>query len=94
MSVYIPGISKPISCYDCPCANGDRMRCQVAKRDFGFFEDTRPDWCPLIPIPEHGDLIDKQYAYQNTMMLGEHTRKIILKQINLLPVLIPADKEE
>lgn len=44
-----------------------------------------------MPVPEHGDLIDKQYAYQNTMTLGEHTRKIVLKQIDALPVVIPAD---
>lgn len=53
-----------------------------------------PANCPLISVPEHGDLVDKQYAYQNTMTLGERTRKIVLKQIDALPVVIPADKKE
>jgi hypothetical protein len=54
--------------------------------------DHRLDNCPLRPVPPHGDLIDKQYAYQNTMVMGEHMRKIILKQIDLLPTVIPAEE--
>lgn len=51
MSILID-MEMPTDCLDCPCANGDRMRCQVAKRDFGFFEDARPDWCPLKEITQ------------------------------------------
>jgi len=69
MSVYIKGMEMPTSCGDCPCANGDRMRCQVEKRDFGFFEDTRPSWCPLVPVPNHGRLGDLDELFKR-MFVG------------------------
>ena len=25
---------------------------------------VKPSWCPLIPVPEHGDLIDRQKFYE------------------------------
>ena len=51
------------------------------------------EYAEAVPVPPHGDLIDKQYAYQNTMVMGEHMRKIILKQIDSLPTVIPASEE-
>lgn len=96
MSLYIPGISMPTSCCDCPCANGDRMRCQVAKHDFWFFEDTRPDWCPLVPVPEHGDLIDRDALLNNkgvgTQIAG-WGKMFHETVIEYAPTIIPAEEE-
>lgn len=89
MSIYIYGVDLPQHGFInlTVFANG-----RVVGPDDGFNSfDTVAG--RAIPVPEHGDLIDKQYAYQNTMTLGEHTRKIVLKQIDALPVVIPADKE-
>lgn len=91
MSVYIPGLEKPSDCENCIFCYDDECLMHKPNEYRSWPEEYKN--CPLVPVPEHGDLIDKQYAYQNTMTLGEHTRKIVLKQIDVLPVVIPADKE-
>ena len=69
MSVLINGMEMPTSCDDCefckhaisgydwcsiPMVNG---------RSKPLVEPVfKPDWCPLVPVPPHGDLIDRGYA--------------------------------
>lgn len=85
MSVYIKGMEMPTD-------GMNNIMILADGRVFQFSGYGNPK--PLgtaIPVPDHGDLIDKQYAYQNTMAMGEQTRKIVLKQIDALPVVIPED---
>lgn len=95
--IYISGMEMPESCWRCEIGNAEQMDNRpcpfysIDGEEQKKYADSRHPDCPLIPVPDHGDLIDKQYAYQNTMTLGEHTRKIVLKQIDALPVVIPAD---
>ena len=103
--IYIPGMEMPRSCVACLLNFGEKrpeygltICCPyshgvISWRDKAL-DNGRLASCGIVPVPDHGDLIDKQYAYQNTMAMGEHTRKIILKQINALPIVIPADKED
>lgn len=59
MSILIRGIEMPKNGYECPmnsfgichvATDGDNCECY----------DIRPDWCPLVPLPEgHGRLIIK-----------------------------------
>ena len=61
MSIVIQGMKMPESCRDCPCFNDEYWRCQVGNLwDKGSCPDrTKPEWCPLLPLPEkHGKLID------------------------------------
>lgn len=88
MGIYLPNMEMP----------------NLGYREIRIYPDGRvmeEDECGIdevvgtaVPVPPHGDLIDKQYAYQNTMAMGEHMRKIILKQIDLLPTIIPAELAE
>ena len=63
MSILIRGMEMPTSCEKCPCKTADAfggLGCQAT----GYIplrkvNQNRPDWCPLIPVPPHGDLIDR-----------------------------------
>ena len=81
MSVLIKDIRIPESCsecrfcvngftdnapmYECACQSYDNVIVLVDKegQPFGF----RPDWCPLIEVPPHGDLVDKDKLMQEFM---------------------------
>ena len=56
MSVLIKGMKKPKNCYDCPLHYG-HADCSYAEiRKHGSVLETI---CPLIELPDHGDLIDR-----------------------------------
>jgi len=95
MGTYIPGMEMPTSCAECRfygeyCyVKGDENR-----------HSNLP--CPLIPVPEHGDLIDTrpfdvlsfhnpEPGYENTFMDGVLWMS---DKIDDAPVVIPADPEE
>lgn len=62
MSVLIKGMEMPSNCESCPCKTADAfggLGCQAT----GYIplrkaNQDRPDWCPLVPVPPHGRLID------------------------------------
>ena len=62
MSILIKGMEMPKNCDSCPCyyetEGAWRNECEVLQREH-YITDERPDWCPLVPVPEHGDLIDR-----------------------------------
>jgi hypothetical protein len=66
MSILIKGVSlddfKPT--VNCPCLNGEYGYCDIPgiKRCYGIGKDG----CPLIEIPPHGDLIDRNKLYEKT----------------------------
>ena len=70
MGVYIKGMKMPKNCWDCPfCLDFDFLdpyECAACMHDFedglDMYEHSRPDWCPLIPVPDHGRLIDADDA--------------------------------
>ena len=64
MSILIKGAKMPKSCIFCPCLDKDLQICEVLKRDIDIFEDKLPD-CPLVDIPPHGKLIDKDALMEN-----------------------------
>lgn len=94
MGVYIPDMEMPTDCGHCRFAIDGWCYAYGKPNIDALANDGRTNFCPLVPVPPHGDLIDKQYAYQNTMAMGEHMRKIILKQIDLLPTVIQAEEDE
>lgn len=69
MDILIKGLEMPKSCYSevysengyCPFHCFDYhggSHCTIS--DCKCLKTRRPKDCPLIPVPEHGDLIDKQ----------------------------------
>ena len=57
--IYIPGMEMPKSCGFCPlkmmAMEGDE--CAIGARFTEY--QKRPSDCPLIHVPDHGDLIDR-----------------------------------
>lgn len=68
MGVYLPNMEMPKSCYKCPLRRRDGMDivCPVAHERFSVADvnilEYRLDNCPLVPVPPHGDLIDRREA--------------------------------
>jgi hypothetical protein len=66
MGVYIKGIEMPTSCpcellgigYDLFCNFAGGIPARVKEYYECCQNGTRPSWCPLVPVPPHGRLID------------------------------------
>lgn len=94
MSVYIKGMKMPTSCRACMFSRTDIRNtdwCALTEKDL-------PCDCPLVPVPDHGDLVDrnalKKNAYPFPCAIGAEWA-VTIRQINAAPTIIPAaDKEE
>ena len=71
MGVYIKGMDMPTSCMLCSfCvpeadeANGEM--CMVTGKLMPPCNHERLEDCPLVPVPPHGDLIDRNELYEKT----------------------------
>ena len=72
---YIVPMEKPKRCGLCPCFHAEHpMYCQAVKahkdkRIIAPYGAPIPDWCPLIELPPHGDLVDlSNTVHQNDSM--------------------------
>ena len=114
MSILIPGVEMPTSCSRCPMLEGDRLDglCHAASRWLdddeywtwyvypeGDMDDSKPCNCPLVPVPEHGRLIDADadvYNYITTWRcncsdFGSQT-VMAVDDLQYLPTIIPAEE--
>ena len=65
MSVYIKGMEMPMKCIECKlmkrCGKNDLdficMPARIYVEDLTNACKPRPDWCPLVTVPEHGRLL-------------------------------------
>ena len=55
--VYIKGMEMPKNC--CICHFSSHDMCLLCKRDAEDWFENRPEYCPLVEVPDHGDLIDR-----------------------------------
>lgn len=58
MSVYIKGMTLPASCHVCVAGYGGCFFVAPPEADGVCPDDGRADFCPLIPVPDHGGLFD------------------------------------
>jgi len=79
MGVYIKGMEMPKNCEECQCSywteGVHHDYCQAVGYDteIHYGEKDRPQWCPLIEVPEpHGDLIDASEKIRVQMYDDEH----------------------
>ena len=78
MGIYIKGLKAPASCCKCRLSRwsnyGQCYMCNICEKPVAklssVYESTKPDWCPIIGIPEHGDLIDR-----DALNIGEYERE-------------------
>lgn len=76
MSVLIKGMKMPKSCCSCRFVQkGSQEFCGLLLPDFKYSENwaRRPSFCPLIPVPPHGRLIDAD-ALTNNILLRTYIR--------------------
>ena len=75
MSILINGIEMPKVCEECPCFvfvdTGTMPSCCALHEDMGIeqAESYRLKNCPLVPVPDHGDLIDRDEAADDTCLI-------------------------
>ena len=76
MDILIKNMEMPSCCYDCFMALSceERDKADTIDRPKGLF-NRRINTCPLIPVPEHGDLIDRD----NEIKEWELTKRILLE---------------
>lgn len=93
MGVYIPGMAMPTSCCECPLTYYEDGTCiftGIEALSVGVQKD-----CPIVPVPEHGDLIDYDFCVANYELLhdddGNPVYAVRMRDINIAPTIIPAD---
>lgn len=69
MGIYIKGMEMPKGCKDCGLkvncdeCEGWECVCMPLHTTIGYYDDLlsdkRREDCPLVPVPQHGDLIDR-----------------------------------
>lgn len=90
--IYIPKMEMPKSCGECRFY-GEYC---YAKGDENKYSNLP---CPLVPVPEHGDLIDKRgvdVLSWNEKDEGDFKDGVlfVLDKLDELPVIIPAEGED
>lgn len=99
MSVYIKGFPIPNNCGACPL--------RLAWCRERIYMVARPERCPLVPVPEHGDLMDrdafryemdKHYPFdkatQSRHGIEDVLKSAILQMLFDAPTIIPAEEGE
>lgn len=104
--IYIPNIKMPKTCMKCFCLDPQWARCQILGKGFSEDEEpmkSRPKWCPLIDIQEHGQLIDVNALSMTDFEIAtcalekgnpyKNGLEYLLKKIENAPIIIQADKD-
>jgi len=109
--IYIPGMEMPTRCIACQL-NYDSCACILTGTrfykhgvDFDPGEEKLPD-CPLIPVPDHGRLIDADALTAHFKEIADiewnkkaaplswtYAFEDVMDDIANAPTIIPADKE-
>ena len=91
MGVYIKGMEMPKSCGNCFFdTHCDKWRL----RNWGA---PPPDDCPLVPVPPHGDLIDRDAAAEkiwDDMRFPSNlaNAQFFVNELREMPTIIPAEE--
>ena len=110
MKLYVEEKDMPPNCAECKAEGhyensyGDEYGffCPFGYKAYtsGTRDTKRLDNCPLIPVPEHGKLIDADTLgmtdFEIVMCNGDYKElaKMILEKIENAPTVIPASEEE
>ena len=97
MGVYINGMEMPKSCYVCPFCDYVSARCDAVKGNPYTPEsryEKRADFCPLVPVPDHGRLIDADELEKDidNYIGGEESRSRFHHWVQVQNAVIPGDK--
>ena len=106
MSILIRGMEMPTSCRACHlkinCEDCEGLECVCAPlhQQIGYLDDLltdkRRDDCPLVPVPPHGDLIDRDALLDTATIHWSQTTNescFPIDEIENAPTIIPASEE-
>lgn len=101
MSVLIKGMKMPKCCEICPF-NYDYFRCNALGEKFDDkeeinFEMQRLSDCPLVEIPPHGNLIDKDKLVNALFDLLDDSDKPVhdmLLEVETAPTVIESEEQD
>ena len=105
MGVYIKGMEMPKSCAVCRFNEGGWcFGMSKTNRQPIVFPNMVARWCPLVAVPDHGDLIDRDEAekvihdeWDDVCVWdesGETTAIEVCGNLHQVPVIIPAERSE
>lgn len=100
MSVLIKDMEIPKTCDECWALDdyGDYPRCRITEEQRGYnfpIREKRMDKCPLVPVPPHGDLIDRDKLREKEFIHdGDAYAVIMSRDIRNAPTIIPAEPKE
>lgn len=105
MSVLIKGMKMPKGCLGCPCINAKYNECMILQRRTTDVM-TRMTDCPLIELPDHGDLVERDALEKELIELsddewnkktGTSWSRAFEEAADVVynaPVIIPAERRE
>lgn len=105
MSVLVKDMTMPKDCPMCPMAHWNVFNmfsgCEAvpdkkyAIRDPEYANsDHRPAWCPLVDVPPHGDLVERQTALDACFDGWNNSASDCATNIRSIPTIIPAEEGE
>lgn len=99
--ILIRGMDKPGSCCECDFCEVQDINFEIlyfCDRNDRFLDDEEacniPNDCPIIELPEHGDLIDRDALNLFIESVACNSIGKALQQIDKMPVIVPGNKEE
>lgn len=109
--VYIKGMEMPVTCCHCPLMGYDpdrewvdsmaRTGAHICVLTGELIDNTkREEHCPLVPVPPHGDLIDRREAIIDAneraydFWLSDDEVNASIQFLKEQPTIIPADPAE
>lgn len=97
MGIYLPNMEMPKSCSECRFAV-DGWCYAYGKPNVDVLSDKgRTNWCPLVYVPPHGDLIDAQAEMRLMQSYDYDTYDDYNRAFDMLdnaPTIIPAEEDE
>ena len=101
MGVYAKDMEMPTSCLSCPLQGGT-ADCRLTQKTYNWGLSERPSDCPLVPVPEHGRLIDADKIGLTDFEIilcqkgnpFKNALEMLLEKIENAPTFIPADESD
>ena len=88
--IYIPNMQMPTNCAECMVSIeakcGTDYKWLLNHTD--YYDAVRPD-CPLVPVPDHGRLIDADALCE--LCNNSKLKSVDANDIMRMPTIIPAD---
>ena len=95
MGIYIKGMGMPTDWYSCPFSNG-AAGCKL-QANIVCAKVYKDHTCPLIPVPDHGRLIDADKLPLEekvpTVMMHDGEKWLSAYELAMAPTVLPADRD-